>query len=147
MVESLVLLCTQVSRQERNVGKDLKVPVSKPVHWSHNTNQSFVQRLQNPYNFEKLYYFVFWVFRLTTQNLYCFMIAVLMKTLHFFYEPWSRYIVDQNGSAKENVSPKTDKNIEMLICSLFRYKTGFWLISITIIKLRPVNIKIEYKYI
>ena len=35
---------------------------------------------------------------------------------HLFYEPRSRYIANQSGSAKETVSPKTDKNIEMLVC-------------------------------
>ena len=39
------------------------MPVSKPVHRSHNTNQSCEQRSRNPRNFEKVYYFVF-VFRL-----------------------------------------------------------------------------------
>ena len=29
MEENLVLLCTQVNRLERNVGKDIKLPVSK----------------------------------------------------------------------------------------------------------------------
>ena len=31
-----------------------------------------------------------------------------------FYEPWSRYIANQSGSAKETVSLKTGKNVEML---------------------------------
>ena len=35
------------------------MPVLKPVHRSHSTNQSCVQRSQNLRNFEKLYYFVF----------------------------------------------------------------------------------------
>ena len=34
----------------------------------------------------------------------------------FFYEPRSRYIEDQSGSAKEAVSPKISENIEMLVC-------------------------------
>ena len=59
MEENLVLLCTQVNRLERNFGKDIKVPVLKTVHRSRVTNQSCVQRLQNPCNFEKVYYFVF----------------------------------------------------------------------------------------
>ena len=33
-----------------------------------------------------------------------------------FYEPRLWYIVNQNGSAKETVSPKISKNIEMLVC-------------------------------
>ena len=32
MEEKLVLLCTQVNRKERNVGKDIKVLVLKPVY-------------------------------------------------------------------------------------------------------------------
>ena len=36
--------------------------------------------------------------------------------LHLFYEPGLRHIVNQNGSAKETVSPKIGKNIEMLVC-------------------------------
>ena len=59
MEEDLVLLCTQMNRLERNVGKDIEVPVSKTVHRSRSTNQSCVQRSQNPRNFEKVYYFVF----------------------------------------------------------------------------------------
>ena len=34
---------------------------------------------------------------------------------NLFYEPRSRYIANQSGSAKETVSPKIDENIEMLI--------------------------------
>ena len=45
--------------QERNVDKDIKVPVFKAVHGSHNTNQSRVQRSQDPRNFEEVYYFTF----------------------------------------------------------------------------------------
>ena len=59
MEEDLVLLCTQMNRLERNVGKDIEVHVSKTVHRSRSTNQSCVQRSQNPRNFEKVYYFVF----------------------------------------------------------------------------------------
>ena len=35
---------------------------------------------------------------------------------HLFYEPGLQHIVNQNGSAKETVSPKIGKNIEMLVC-------------------------------
>ena len=35
-----------------------------------------------------------------------------------FYEPRSRYIANQSGSAKETVSPKIGENIEMLVCCL-----------------------------
>ena len=58
MEKKLVLLCTQVNRYERNVAKDIKVPVSKPVYRSPNANQSCVQRSRNPGNFEKVHYFV-----------------------------------------------------------------------------------------
>ena len=50
-------MCT--SESVRNVGIDIKVPVSKTVHRRGSTNQSYVQRSQNPRNFEKIYYFVF----------------------------------------------------------------------------------------
>ena len=43
MEGKLVLLCTQVNRQERNDGNNIKVSVSKPVHRSRNTNQSCVK--------------------------------------------------------------------------------------------------------
>ena len=33
-----------------------------------------------------------------------------------FYEPRSRYIANQSGSAKETVSLKIEENIEMLTC-------------------------------
>ena len=33
-----------------------------------------------------------------------------------FYEPRSRYIANESWSAKETVSPKIGKNIEMLVC-------------------------------
>ena len=33
-----------------------------------------------------------------------------------FYEPRSRYIANQSGSAKETVSPKIGENIEILVC-------------------------------
>ena len=33
-----------------------------------------------------------------------------------FYEPRSRYIANESGSAKETVSSKIDENIEMLVC-------------------------------
>ena len=35
---------------------------------------------------------------------------------HLFYEPGLWHIMNQNGSAKETISPKIDKNIEMLVC-------------------------------
>ena len=35
---------------------------------------------------------------------------------HFFHEPRSHYIANQSGYAKETVSPKIGKNIEMLVC-------------------------------
>ena len=59
MEENVVLLCTQVNRLEKNVREDIKVLVSKTVHKSHTTNQSCVQRSQNPRNFEKVHYYVF----------------------------------------------------------------------------------------
>ena len=37
-------------------------------------------------------------------------------SLRLFYEPRSRYIANQSGSAKETVSPKIGENIEMLVC-------------------------------
>ena len=37
-------------------------------------------------------------------------------SLHLSYEPQLLYIVNQSGSAKETVSLKTGKNIEMLVC-------------------------------
>ena len=33
-----------------------------------------------------------------------------------FYEPRLWYIANQSGSAEETVSPRTGKNIEMLVC-------------------------------
>ena len=33
-----------------------------------------------------------------------------------FHEPRSHYIANQRGYPKETVSPKIDKNIEMLVC-------------------------------
>ena len=59
MEENLALLCTQVNSLERNGGKNIKVPVSKTVHRRSSTNQSCVQRSQNPHNFERVYHFVF----------------------------------------------------------------------------------------
>ena len=42
-----------------------------------------------------------------------------------FYEPQSRYIANQSGSAKETVSPKIGENIEMLVCLfVWGHKTG-----------------------
>ena len=37
-------------------------------------------------------------------------------SLRLFYEPRSRYIANQSGSAKETVSPKIGENIEILVC-------------------------------
>ena len=48
MEENLVLLCAQVNRLDRNVDKDIEVPVLKSVHRSSSTNQSCVQRSPNP---------------------------------------------------------------------------------------------------
>ena len=59
MEEKLVLLCTQVNKSKRNVDKDIKVPVLKPANRNHTKDQSFLQRSQDPRNFEKVYYFVF----------------------------------------------------------------------------------------
>ena len=61
-------------------GNDIKVLVSKLVHRSRHTNQSCVQGSRNPRNFQKLYYFVFYVLRLGTQNSHYFMTVVLTKT-------------------------------------------------------------------
>ena len=38
----------------------------------------------------------------------------------FFSEPRSRYIANQNGSAKETISQKIGANIEMLVCFIWR---------------------------
>ena len=54
---------------------------------------------------------------------------------HLFYEPRSQYIANQSESAKETVSPKIGKNIEMLL----------WFRSIIIIKIWWINIKTEHK--
>ena len=35
---------------------------------------------------------------------------------HLFYEPRSRYIVNQSGSARETVSPKIGESTEILVC-------------------------------
>ena len=35
---------------------------------------------------------------------------------HLFYEPRLQCIANQSGSAKETVSPKIGKNVEMLAC-------------------------------
>ena len=37
-------------------------------------------------------------------------------SLCLFYEPQMRYIANQSGFAKETVSPKIGKSIEMLVC-------------------------------
>ena len=61
-----------------------------------------------------------------------------------FYEPWSRYIANQSGSAKETVSPKIGENFETLRqgfdwyqSSLSNYDESTW----------KLDIKIDYKYI
>ena len=53
-----------------------------------------------------------------------------------FYEPRSRYIANQSGSAKETI-----------VLFVLGHKIGLWLISIILIKLWWINSKIEYKYI
>ena len=40
----------------------------------------------------------------------------IFLSARLFYEPRSRYIANQSGSAKETVSPKIGENIEMLVC-------------------------------
>ena len=40
----------------------------------------------------------------------------IFLSARLFYEPRSRHIANQSGSAKENVSQKIDKNIKMLVC-------------------------------
>ena len=37
-------------------------------------------------------------------------------SLHLFYEPRLRYTANQSGSAKDTVSLKIGKDIEMLVC-------------------------------
>ena len=68
---------------DRNVSKDIKVPVLKCVHRSSNTNQSCVQRSQNPCNFEKVYYFVF-KFLDSQHKISIVYDCLLMKTFHIF---------------------------------------------------------------
>ena len=41
-----------------------------------------------------------------------------------FYEPRSRYIANQSGSAKETVSPEIGENIEMFVLFVWGHKTG-----------------------
>ena len=53
--------------------------------------------------------------------------------LHLFYEPQLWYIADQSGSAKEAVSLKIGKNIEMLACFICVRTQGRILIDIAII--------------
>ena len=48
-----------------------------------------------------------------------------------FYEPRSRYIANQSGSAKETVSPKIGKNIEMLVCFIYMGTQDSTLIGIS----------------
>ena len=59
------------------------MPVLKPVHRSHSTNQSCVQRSQNPCNFEKVYYFVF-KFLDSQHKISIVYDCLLMKTFHIF---------------------------------------------------------------
>ena len=40
----------------------------------------------------------------------------IFLSARLFYEPRSRYITNQSGSAKETVSQKIDENIKMLVC-------------------------------
>ena len=40
----------------------------------------------------------------------------IFLSARLFYELRSRYIANQSGSAKENVSQKIDKDIKMLVC-------------------------------
>ena len=47
-----------------------------------------------------------------------------------FYEPRSRYIANQSGSAKETVSPKIGENIERLVCFICVRTQGRILIDI-----------------
>ena len=63
-----------------------------------------------------------------------------------FYEPRSRYIANQSGSAKETVSPKIGENIEMLVCFICAGKQDRILIDVNwfIIKLPWINIKTEH---
>ena len=58
MEEKLVLLCTRLNRQERNIGKDMKVPASKPIHRNkYQYISELCKKLQNHRNFEKVYSF------------------------------------------------------------------------------------------
>ena len=50
-----------------------------------------------------------------------------------FYEPRLRYIANQRESAKETVSPKIGKNIEMLVCFICVGTVDSILIDIVII--------------
>ena len=47
-----------------------------------------------------------------------------------FYQPRSQYMANQSGSAKETVSPKIGKNIEMLVCFISVGTQGRTLIDI-----------------
>ena len=40
----------------------------------------------------------------------------IFLSARLFYEPRSRYIANQSGSANETVSQKTRENIKMLVC-------------------------------
>ena len=50
-----------------------------------------------------------------------------------FYEPQLRYIANQRESAKETVSPKIGKNVEMLVCFICVGTVDSILIDIVII--------------
>ena len=64
----------------------------------------------------------------------------------FFYEPQLHYIVNQSESAKETVSPKIGKNIEMLVCFVCMGAQNRTLIDINH-HYWWTNVKIEYKYV
>ena len=52
-------------------------------------------------------------------------------SMHLFYEPRLWYIVNQSGAAKETVSPKIGKNIEMLVCFIYMGTQDSTLIGIS----------------
>ena len=56
-------------------------------------------------------------------------------SLCLFYGPWLRYILNQSESAKETVSPKIDKNIQMLVCFICMLTEERILIDIFIVYL------------
>ena len=51
-------------------------------------------------------------------------------SLRLFYDPRSRYIANRSESAKETVSPKIGKNIEMLVCFICMGMQGRTLIDV-----------------